>query len=241
MKKRYLSVNDEPALAGHVNHEPDPAEARAETTGPATDDLGALRDSVAAEPALPKHQTPAEWQAWLQDRRSRCTWAGNMSVTLIAALLGGPFAIIGALISGRAGALPGLYAVVVAPVAEELLKQSGMTYVLEKQPYRVFSPLQFVFAAVVSGAVFAAIENVVYISMYTGGGTDVATLATFRWTVCTCVHVVCSAIASLGLVRAWRHHLAEQRPARLVDAFPYFLAAMVLHGAYNTWAIFFGP
>ena len=53
--------------------------------------------------------------------------------------------------------------------------------------------------------------------------------------------MVCAAVASLGLVRAWRRHLAEERPAELADAFPHFLAAMILHGTYNTWALFLGP
>jgi len=241
MKKRYLSVDHEPALAGGSEFRGDPSEHTAEPTGPATDELGVLRDSIAVEPALPHRRSTLPWQTWMEERRGRCTMIGNVSVTLLAALVGGPFAIAGAMFSAGQGFGATVYVIIFAPVAEELLKQSGMTYVLEKQPYRIFSPLQFVFAAVLSGAVFASIENAVYLGQCAAAGGDVARLAAFRLPVCTTVHVVCAAVASLGLVRAWRRHLTHQRPAELADAFPYFLAAMILHGGYNTWAVLLGP
>ena len=82
------------------------------------------------------------------------------------------------------------------------------------------------------------IENLVYIHIYgpANGAKDLAALTTFRWTVCTLLHVICATIASLGLVRVWRRQLRNGRPADLGAAFPYFAVAMVVHGAYNFWA-----
>ena len=59
-----------------------------------------------------------------------------------------------------------LYLIVFGPVIEELAKQSGMTYLLEKKPYRVFAAWQFLFVALLSGLGFAVIENLVYIYVY---------------------------------------------------------------------------
>ncbi len=242
MKAKYFSVEHEPALSGGPG-KADPAESRAAPPGSRPGDLEALRDSVASEPALPERRDPAEWNRWLARKRSECTLPGNLGVTLLAALLGGPFAVIGALVSGQQGAGPAIYSIVFAPVIEELLKQSGMTFVLEKQPYRVFAAWQFLFAAVVSGFVFAAVENLVYAGRFAAGLSphELARLAAYRWTVCTALHVFCAAVASLGLVQAWKKHVREGGPAELGAALPWFVVAMVVHGLYNLAAMLFGP
>ena len=242
MKDKYSSVEHEPALSGEP-HKPDPAEQRAAPVGGPPSELEALRDSVANEPALPDRADPTQWTRWLEHKRGQCTMPGNLGVTLLAAVLGGPFAVLGALVSGEQGAGPILYMVVFAPVIEELLKQSGMTFVLEKKPYRVFASWQFLFAGVVSGLVFGAIENLVYMGRFAAilSARDLARLVTYRWTVCTPLHVICAAIASLGLIRAWKRQLRLGRPADLAAALPFFVAAVVLHGLYNVAAILFGP
>jgi len=242
MKDKHFSIDDEPALGGG-RFEPDPAEQRAAGVDRPPDELEALRDSVGSEPALPKHHDPDQWTRWLSRKQSQCTAAGNLGVTLLAALLGGPFAIVGALVAGHRGFGPVVYVIVFGPVVEELLKQSGMTYVLEKKPYRIFSTWQFVFSAVLSGLAFAAIENLVYIHRFAAAANikDVGRLAFYRWTVCTALHVTCAVIASLGLIRVWKRQLRDGRPADLAAAVPFFAAAMIAHGLYNLVATYFGP
>ena len=235
MKDEYHSIEHEPALGGG-RFEAVPASS-------APTELEALRDSVTNEPALPRHGDPGRWSRWLARRRSRCTLVGNLGVTLAAALLAGPFAILGALLTPQQGIGQLVYPIVFAPVVEELLKQSGMIYLVEKKPYRVFAWWQFVFAALVSALTFAAIENLAYIQIqsWQAGPGEVARMVRFRWTVCTSVHVVCAAIASGGMIRVWRRQLRHGRPAELSDAFGFFAAAMIIHGIYNTWAVLFGP
>jgi RsiW-degrading membrane proteinase PrsW (M82 family) len=127
-----------------------------------------------------------------------------------------------------------LYIVIVAPVIEELLKQSGMIYLLEKKPYRVFAAWQFVFSALLSALVFATIENLLYINVYARSADLISheAFAYFRWTVCTALHMGCSAIASMGMIHVWKKH-------DLSVAFSYFVVAMAVHGCYNFVAIFF--
>ena len=153
------------------------------------------------------------------------------------------FAVVGAIYSGQQGWGPVIYAVVFAPVIEELLKQSGMTFLLEKKPYRVFASWQFLLAGLISGFVFGAIENFVYVGRFAAllSPRDLARLAAYRWTVCTSLHVVCAAIASLGLVRVWNKHAREGGPVELTPALPWFAVAMVMHGLYNLAAVLIGP
>lgn len=240
MKKRHLSTEFEPAL-GHGTPKADPAERRAANPTARADDLEALRDSVAFEPALAPHGDPQRWSQWLAERRTRCTPQGDLAVTTLAAVLGGPVAVVGAFLAGSPGILQVAYLVVFGPVVEELLKQSGMTFLLEKKPWRVFAAWQFIYCAVVAGLTFAAIENVIYIYVYAPaqGIADIERLAAFRWTVCTALHVGCATIASLGLIRAWRRQLSAGGPVDLAAALPFFTTAMVIHGLYNLSAIFF--
>lgn len=228
------SARHEPAL-GHGQPEPSGARHRLAPPRVREDDIERLRDSVFAEPALDVQFDATRWAVWLAERRGRCTLWGNLGVTLVAAAVSGPAAIVGALFVGRQTWWGLVYLVLFGPVIEELLKQSGMIYLLEKKPYRLFAWWQFVFAALVSGTVFATIENLVYLYVYAplGGVTDIEGLAAYRWTVCIALHVICSAIASLGLVRGWRKMITLGRPFELGDAFPLLAAAIALHGVYN--------
>jgi RsiW-degrading membrane proteinase PrsW (M82 family) len=241
-KDKYFSIEHEPGLTGGPC-QPDPAERRAAPGSGPPSEMEVLRDSVADEPALPRYRDPSEWAGWLARKRGQCTRAGSLGVTLLAAVAGGPFAILGALMAGQQGAGPILYAIVLAPVIEELLKQSGMTFLLEKKPYRLFAAWQFVLAAIVSGLAFGAIENLVYVGRLAAvlSPSQLAQVIAFRWVVCTPLHAGWAAIASLGLVRVWKKQVRDGRPADLSAAFPFLLVAMMLHGAYNAWAMLLGP
>lgn len=238
-RDRYFSVEHEPALRDRP-FAPDPAEGRAAPAGVPQTELEALRDSVGAEPGLAANFDSQWFARWLAEKRAKCTAAGNLGATLLAAVLGGPAAVVGALVAGHQGVPAAVYLVVVGPVIEELLKQCGMTWLLEHRPYRIFAAAQFVLAGVVSGLIFAAIENLVYSHIYLANqpADRLARVAAYRWAVCTTLHVVCAGVASLGLVGAWRRMLARSRPLQLSDAAPWFVAAIVIHGCYNLIASF---
>ena len=233
-KNDFFDVNTEPArFDGQFI--PDPCEQRVGPIDGHEDEISTVRDSVLNEPVFTGQLKQAHLGEWLAQKRAQCTRSGNLTVTLMAALASGPFAILGAVLAGQQTSFRVLYMVLFAPVIEELLKQSGMIYLLEKRPYRLFSAGQFVAAAVISAVLFSAIENLVYIHIYSGAMSiqDPHAFACFRWTYCTMVHVLCSVIASFGLIQVWKRQRAEGRAADLAHGFWPFAVAMAVHGGYN--------
>ncbi len=248
----YFDINSEPSnFPGRFP--PDSSEQSVLSIDGHEDEISTIRDSVSNEPAFTGELKQADLARWLAEKRAQCTLTGNVTVTLIAALAAGPFAIVGAFIEGINALFTLnpivrmivfiLYMFLYAPIVEELLKQSGMIYLLEKKPYRLFSAGQFVIAAGISALIFSAIENLLYIHFYTNPTTlnDPHGFACFRWTVCTLLHVTCSVIASFGLIRVWKKQLADGRAADLAYGFWPFAIAMGLHGAYNLTMLLIGP
>ena len=239
MKDEYLSARSEPAH-GRGRLEADPSERKAAPTEGEQDEIAAIRDSVFNEPATGSGMQRPYLGEWIERKRARCSVAGNLGVAFLAAILGGPFALLGAFMAGWQGWYGGLYIVMVGPIIEEFLKQSGMIYLVEKKPYRIFATWQFIFSAVISASVFATIENLLYLNFYvnTEKLAEPELFAYFRWVVCTGIHIACSALASLGMIRVWKKQLTDGRSADLSTAYSYFAAAIALHGLYNLGAIF---
>lgn len=238
----YFDVNSEPSnFQGRFS--PDPTEQTVPPIDGHEDEISTIRDSVLNEPAFTSEQKQFELSQWIAKKRAECTLPGNLAVTLLAALAAGPLAIVGVFMTGRQTLFSILYGVLFAPIMEELLKQSGMIYLLEKKPYRLFSSWQFIIAAIISAALFSAIENLIYIHVYVAPRTlnDPFAFACFRWTVCMLLHITCSVIASLGLIRVWKRQLADGRPADLAFGFVPFAIAMGLHGAYNLTIALINP
>lgn len=243
MKDEYLSVHREPALVGQQEaFSPDPAEERATFSQTSPSEIEALRDSVFNEPSYETDIAAEDFRLWLKARRAQCSLAGSIALTTLAGLAGGPGAVVGAFMAGSQGYSQLAYVILFGPIIEEMLKQSGILYVLEQKPYRVFSAAQIGLAAVTSALIFAVIENLLYLNVYVAGdpAVDLEELARFRWTVCTALHVFCSLIASMGLMAAWRKQQEDGRPLDLQRAYPYFVVAMAAHGIYNLIAISFG-
>jgi hypothetical protein len=240
----YFDANEEPSrFQGQFS--PDPAEARVPFIDGHEDEISTIRDSVLNEPSYMGDGQVSQdaLRQWIANRRAGCTVTGSLGITLLAALAAGPFAVLGAFMMGRQTIYAILYAVLFAPIIEELLKQSGMIYLLEKRPYRLFSGWQFVGAAVISAAVFAVLENLIYLHIYVNPAAldDPAAFARWRWIVCTGVHVTCSVIASVGLIRVWKRQLQDGRAADLAHGFVPFAIAMAIHGLYNLTVIFLPP
>ncbi len=118
-----------------------------------------------------------------------------------------------------------------APIIEEMLKVSGMLYLAEQRPWLIPAWWTIPLGALLSGLVFAAIENLWY--LYVLSPDPQSTVIQWRWTVCMALHGACSLIAGLGVARMWRQtHRTGQAP-RPASAAPLLIVAIILHGLYN--------
>ncbi|MFC1595560.1 hypothetical protein ACFL3X_01450 [Gemmatimonadota bacterium] len=98
-------------------------------------------------------QTPyaKAYSAKIRSTTSLSSWGA----TLGAALIGGPFAILGALLYGFGPLGPYVW----GPTAEEVLKIGAIAIVVETRPFLIRHGYQIVLAAAVSALAFAVIEN----------------------------------------------------------------------------------
>ncbi len=236
------SVFDEPQFQKR-DFAPDPSEAeaaqRAQEAPPPTEDQ-AVEHSVFDEPALAGLRpagadSTLTYAHWLDRKRSGATAAQSWATTLGAALVAGPFAVIGALF-GQPESAGGLIALTIfGPLAEEMLKVATALWLVEKKPYLFRSPAQILVCAAASGLAFAALENLLYLHVYVPHPS--AELVAWRWTVCVALHVGCTLIAHFGVLRMWRDIWARRARPNLALAYPFLVAAVVLHGLYNAFAL----
>jgi len=224
----------------------DPSEARAarnlaaESHRSRGDDL--LEQSVWEEPAevFPQLPRPDELSAgyaqWL-DRRLRATsTARTWLITSLIVLAAGPWAICGALLQELCTILWGLPVLVLfGPAIEEIMKVALPLVIVEKRPHLFRFTGQIIVCCVAGGLAFAALENAIYLSVYIPDAPR--TVVVVRWTACVLVHVGCSLLAGIGIVRVWSAALARRVRPQLGPAMPWLAAAIVVHGLYNGVAI----
>lgn len=245
-----FSISAEPALGGGAPPDSDPSEQEvarreAERAARPPAEIDTLRDSVWSEPGC-GDANPAFGQ-WLSAKKAKVGLGALLLVTLLAGVAGGPFSVFGALIKSSSGgwiAAAGLvYAVIFAPLIEEMLKQAGTLFLLERRPWWLKHGWQFPLIAIISASIFATIENLLYIHVHfpSMGMTaeQLHAASAFRWRVCTLLHLSASLIASVGMWKIWRHQIENACPAKLSAGYPGMLAAVILHGGYNLFASLF--
>jgi len=239
------SVHEEPHRQGD-RFRPDPSEARAQealrrsrSDNSSEDDL--FEHSVWDEPGL-SSELAGEAQAgqityktWLERRRRQIGPAKSWAITLAIALLAGPWALVGALWGSGRTAWGALSLIVFAPVVEETMKTAAALVVIEKRPFFFRSTAQIVICMLAGALVFACVENLLYLKVYIRNPSPVMTH--WRWTVCVALHMGCTCIAGLGVIRIWRDVWQRRGRPRLHLGFPYAVTAIVLHGAYNAFAL----
>jgi len=239
------SVHDEPHLRDRAYH-PDPSEGRTDRTldkgrRKADSEIEAIDHGVWDEPGLSPSlagPTPPEqltYARWLERHRHDVSWAKSWWVTAGVALAAGPWAVLGAFWGGAQTFFSILAITVFGPVVEEVMKTALLFYVMERKPYLFRSAGQITICALAGGFAFACIENLLYLHVYIAEPSP--GLVHWRWTICVALHMGCSSIVGLGLMRIWREVWGRRVCARLTVAYPYLLTAVVLHGAYNALAI----
>lgn len=167
------------------------------------------------------------YASWLTERMAVTSKHHSWTAVWIVAALGGPWAIIGAVLASYGP----LAIVVFGPLAEEVMKVALVAVLIETRAYLFKKEDQIRIAAIGSALVFAAIENTLYLTVYSSGASWFLTL--WRWTICTSLHAGCTAIAVSGLVRVWQRATWTLQRPDLNPAFRTVTIAAIVHGAYN--------
>lgn len=235
------SIWKEPHLA-KKDFSPAPGDEPAEGSTPQKlSDEDRLEHGVWDEPALSGELAggppPGEptYGKWLAERRAVTGIGRSCLVTFLLALGTGPFAVLGAF-WGSGETLFSVSAVVVfGPIIEEVMKTALAMYVVEKKPFLFLGSWQIVLCGLAGALAFASIENLLYLHVYIPGASQ--GLVRWRWTVCVALHISCTLIASLGLVRVWRDLWKRLARPQVSLVYPYLVAAVIVHGAYNAFAL----
>lgn len=82
------------------------------------------------------------------------------------------------------------------------MKVALALWVVEKRPYLFKSTSRIVLCAAVSGVVFAAVENLLYLNVHIPNSN--IELVRWRWTACVAPHGGCRLIAGEGLTQIGR-------------------------------------
>ena len=228
------SVFEEPWMQSQESLRPDPTDQPVIST---TSEQDLAEMSVWDEPGRSRDlsgATPDDavtWIRWYREQVSRTTVEFTWAVTAVVAVLSGLAAVLGALF-----VTPNVFfaAVFAAPVTEEILKIALAIWVVEKRPWWFSSNFQILICGLAAGLAFAALENLLYLTVYIPDPS--ASIILWRWTICVGLHTGCSFIAALGVARVWNAFQAEQRRPQLSDGAFYLVLAMVLHGCYNLFA-----
>ena len=198
-----------------------------------------VEHTVWDEPALSSHlETPGDattYERWLEEGIRQTTAIDSWRTTLFVLVSAGVFAVVGSVLSGGITANGIIRIAVVGPMTEEAMKIAMIAWVVEKRPFRFRSATQIAACAIASGLAFASIENFMYLNVYISNPP--ASLIRWRWTVCVLLHVGCSFIASLGLIRVWGDAMSHRRRPRLSRAAGFVMAAVIVHGVYNATAL----
>ena len=226
---------------------PDPSEAKADRTLARQPAMDAAADAkveltvwdepgISADLAGQVPEGDVTYVRWLRERTGQVTAGRSWLVTAVLALAAGPWAMTGALMgSGQTGGSM-LVIVCFGPIVEEVMKVSAALYVVEKRPFLFRTRAQIIICAAAAGLVFACIENLLYLNLYIRDPSPA--LVKWRWTICVFMHVGCSVIAGMGVARIWRDVWQRWDRPRLPLGFGYTLAAIILHGSYNAFAVF---
>lgn len=203
----------------------DPSEETAAPVSVAGSELERLRHSIGQEPFCRDGSKRSGYLAYITERGEKYSCGFLLWVSLAAGLAGALFAVPGCFVNvGAVASFRYFTLVVFAPFLEEVLKQSGMLWLLEKRPWLVRYSEQFFLSAFSGGLVFAVLENLIYYYVYLAALPQERRLQiiAFRWVACTVLHVCCTLISALGLRRAWKLQYAGGKPFEIQNALPFF-------------------
>ncbi|MBL4697242.1 MAG: PrsW family intramembrane metalloprotease [Phycisphaerales bacterium] len=256
LRARDYSIHAEPTTAaskGQLDPKSDPTQSRAH----AKVDNEHLGESFAAEAERSVFDEPTfstelagevpenalTYERHLAEQLEATSPLESWFATGVMAAGAGLLAVVGSLISnatafGLEGYIQFFAIVVFAPVVEEVMKTALLLWGVEQKPYLFRSTKQLMIIGACSGFVFAAVENVLYLTVYIEDPTRFIIL--WRWTVCVGLHTLTTTIATVGLVKIWQRVMRTGQFARAEIGARYLAIAMIVHGLYNAIMYFWG-
>lgn len=198
-----------------------------------------LREPETA-PFVSRKANASEYRKYLKTKGKQYSHLYLLGYAAKAGVIGGLIAVIGCLLQDRVTTIQSmLFLIFFTPFLEEILKQSGMLWVLEKRPWMIRYSSEFFIAGATGGLTFGVMENLIYNYLYLSNLPEDGRmiLITFRWIICTTLHIFCSLVSSMGLHHAWRIQISSGKYFELRNALGYFAAAMAIHGMYNFFAL----
>jgi hypothetical protein len=177
------------------------------------------------EPPREGEQTYAQWVAVHGHGPSAAKSWVVVSLVPVASL---PFAIVCAMLTVGWAVLN---FVVFGPAMAEVLKVAITLTIIERRSLLIRSSGQIYVATLGTAAVFACVQNAVYLMLYFKNSPP--ELVAYRWTAAVVLHALCTAIAARGLVSVWQRARTEHRQPRLALAYPAIIAAIIVHAAFN--------
>ena len=241
---RDPSVFDEPHLTGDFAPDPSEMHVAGQPQEPVTSE-GRADHNVWDEPGMDgglagvAPSGTGRFAELLEARQAETGFAKSWLVTLGVALAAGPWAVLGAFYGSGQTVFSFLAIVAIGPMVEEVMKVALALWVVERKPWLFRGRFQILAVGLLAGLSFASLENLVYLYIYIPDPSP--EIVAWRLTVCTALHVGCSVIAAMGLMKAWQGAVTERRRADLTIAFPYIITAVVIHGVYNFIAILIDP
>ena len=150
----------------------------------------------------------------------------------LAALAGGALGIIGALFQESLAFSP-LPFLVAAPIIEEIAKPAGVYLAAWRWPALLRNQLFIAWLAALGGITFGLIESLIYVTVY---APDLGrSFFIYRFAVNVPLHAGFSFVAGLGISQQLFSWAAGNSPLPKGSR-NAFVAAMVLHAAYNAVA-----
>ena len=236
-------INNEPHL-NNENFKADPSEQSAKT-GNDFQHLSTsekLDQSVNQEPAFSSELSGMgqeffpTFKKYYERQNNRFSVLDSWAVTFAAAMLAGPLAIVTAIWGTNVSWVNLITMVVFAPVTEEIAKVLVCLIIVEKWPWIFKSGIQIVLCCFAGGLAFGVIENLIY-SIRLADHPNYYTIMQFRWVATTTLHIVCSTLASFGVLRIWRHSLKAGVKPQLKQGRSIIIGAIIIHATYNAMAV----
>ncbi|MCH8147638.1 MAG: PrsW family intramembrane metalloprotease [Planctomycetes bacterium] len=177
----------------------------------------------------PPREGEATYSKWLDRHAARSSKLGVCMSVAVAVAVTVPVAFVCSLL--LAEQLLIFMFCLVGPAASELGKLIVGLFLVERRRQMVASVGHIYLVTIASALAFAVVQNLVNFLLIHKNAS--AELVAYRWTVATSLHVLCTLVATRGLVRVWQTSVADGSAPTVTRANSAIAVAIAIHATYN--------